>query len=298
MLVYHADDQPLIEVAESEIRIKHVPRSIVWFWALWTKRRSINVIRRDLGLAIPGRPDNGRATGMASARNYGAGVRKHAFFWAAGATGGPVSPHSPRPPIPFSNSVGIKISEISDFRILRIHASARIALLAIIGFSAGCARTDIYYPYAGFDGKGGPVGGGRAVVLNGSDALGNTVIDVTSGGVRLAVAGGIDNSTSTREGYRTLRHGIAAAAWAAGAVGVANVAANAFGANQAANATSNVAASRAGAATAASRNATTVRLAEIAAAERAAAAAAARAIPAAGSVIPSTIPSTVVPIAP
>jgi hypothetical protein len=169
-----------------------------------------------------------------------------------------------------------------------------LALVAILG--VGCGRVDVYYPYAGgynSDGKSVvPPGGGRAVVLNGTDALGNTVIDVTSNGVRLAAAGGLDNSTSTREGYRTLRYGIGAAAWAAGAVGVANVAANAYGANQAANATSNAAASRAAAATAASRNATTVRLAEIAAAKEAATAAA-QAPPAAGSVIPAIIPATV-----
>lgn len=162
-----------------------------------------------------------------------------------------------------------------------------------------CARTDIYYPYAG-DGKSVVPGGGRAVVLNGSDSLGNTIVEVTSNGVRYASAGGIDNSTSTREGYRSLRYGIGAAAWAAGAVGVANVAANAYGANQAAAATSNAAASKAGAATAASNNATTVRLAEIAAQEAAAKAAASApaAIPAAGSTIPSVIPSVVTPVVP
>jgi hypothetical protein len=172
-----------------------------------------------------------------------------------------------------------------------------LALVAVLG--VGCGRVDVYYPYAGGygDGKSVVPGGGRAVVLNGTDALGNTVVEVTSNGVRLAAAGGLDNSTSTREGYRTLRYGIGAAAWAAGAVGVANVAANAYGANQAAAATSNQAASRAAAATAASRNATTVRLAEIAAAKEAAAAAA-QAPPAAGSVIPAIIPATVTPVAP
>lgn len=164
----------------------------------------------------------------------------------------------------------------------------------------GCARTDIYYPYAmsgGFDGKEiKPVGGGRAVVLNGSDSLGNTVIEVTGNGVRFASAGGIDNSTSTREGYRTVRFGIAAAAWAAGATAVASQAANAYGANQAAAASSNIAASRASSAAAASKAATTVRLAEIEAARQAAAAAASRAIPAAGSTIPAVVPATVVPV--
>lgn len=157
-----------------------------------------------------------------------------------------------------------------------------------------CARTDIYYPYAGFDGKNGPPGGGRAVVLNGSDSLGNTVIDVTRNGVRFASAGGIDNSTSTREGYRTLRHGITAGALAAvGVVGLQEASA-AYSANQAAAASSNVAASKASAATTAAKAATTVKLAEIQAAKEAAAAA----IPAAGSTIPSVIPSVVTPVVP
>jgi hypothetical protein len=185
-----------------------------------------------------------------------------------------------------------------------------VSLAAATVCLCSCARTDVYYPSNGkdvvYDERGRPFRHhNRAVVLNGSDALGNTVIDVTSGGVRLSSAGGIDNSTSTREGYRTARFGIAAAAWAAGAVGVANVASNAYGANQAASATSNAAASRAAAAAAVSKNATAVRLAEIAAAKEAAAASAAaqaaqaaRAIPAAGSTIPSIIPSTVTPVVP
>lgn len=181
--------------------------------------------------------------------------------------------------------------------------SAAVVLAVAMG---ACARTDVYYPYTGgdFDGKSvRPPGGGRAVVLNGSDALGNTVVEVTGNGVRLSSAGGIDNSTATGMGYRTLRYGIGAAAWAAGAVGVANVAANAYGANQAAASTSNVAASRAAAATAASKSATTIRLAEIQAAKEAAqaasaaqAAAAARAIPAAGSTIPAVVPAVVTPV--
>ena len=192
---------------------------------------------------------------------------------------------------------------------MRQCAGAKWVTAAVIipALLCSCARTDIYYPYAGSydsDGKSVmPPGGGRAVVLNGSDALGNTVVEVTSGGVRLSSAGGIDNSTSTGMGYRTVRFGIAAAAWAAGAAAIANTAANAYGSNQAANATSNAAASRAAAATAASKNATAIRLAEIAAAERAAqasaaaqAAAAAKAIPAAGSTIQSTIPAVVTPV--
>lgn len=181
-----------------------------------------------------------------------------------------------------------------------------LALVAVL--SVGCARTDIYFPSDGKtvideNGRAHTPRPQRAVVLNGSDSLGDTVIDVTAGSVRLSSAGGIDNSTSTREGYRTVRFGIAAAAWAAGAVGVANVASNAYGANQAANATSNAAASKAAAATAASNNATKVSLAQIAAAKDAAAAqaaaqaaAAAKAIPAAGSTIPAVVPAVVTPV--
>jgi hypothetical protein len=171
-----------------------------------------------------------------------------------------------------------------------------------------CARTDIYWPPDGksvvYDERGRPSRAhGRAIVLNGSDALGSTHIRLAGNTLEFSTAGGIDNSTSTGMGYRTLRYGIGAAAWAAGAVGVANVAANAYGANQAAAATSNAAASKAAAATAVSKNATTIRLAEIAAAKEAAAAsaaaqaaAAARALPAAGSTIPSVIPSVVTPV--
>lgn len=179
-----------------------------------------------------------------------------------------------------------------------------MALIAACYLSA-CARTDIYFPP---DGKSYVEGGKapsyhRAVVLNGSDSLGNTQIEVTSNSVRYVSAGGIDNSTSTREGYRTARYGAAAAAWTAGAAVVAAQAASAYGANQAAASSSNVAASRSAAAVAASKNATTVRLAEIAAQKEAAAAAAntaaaaaAKTLPAAGSTIPATIPATVVPV--
>ena len=176
-------------------------------------------------------------------------------------------------------------------------------LAATVAISAGCARVDLYYPSSGkevvVDEKGRVSRShNRAVVLNGTDSLGNTVIDVTHNGVRFASAGGLDNSTSTREGYRTVRYGIAAAAWTAGTIGVANAAASAYNANSANAATSNVAASRASAATAASKNATTIRLAEIAAAEKAAAAAAGAAVPAAGSTIQSTIPAVVTPVVP
>ena len=190
---------------------------------------------------------------------------------------------------------------------MRQCAGAIAAAVIIPALLCSCARTDIYYPYAvsyNSDGKSVvPPGGGRAVVLNGSDALGNTVIDVTAGGVRLSSAGGIDNSTSTGMGYRTIRHAVGAAAWAAGAVGVASIASNAYGANQAANATSNVAASKAAAAAAASNNATKVSLAQIAAQESAAsqqaaaaAAAASKALPAAGSTIPAVVPAVVTPV--
>jgi hypothetical protein len=185
-----------------------------------------------------------------------------------------------------------------------------VASIVIVTYCCSCGRVDVYYPSDGksvvVDDKGRPHRAhNRAVVLNGADALGNTSIEVHRDGVRLASAGGLDTSTTTIGWQRTIRFGIAAAAWAAGAVGVANTAANAYNANQGASATSNVAASRAGSAAAVSRNATQIRLAEIAAGERAAAAAqaaqaaaAARAIPAAGSTIPSIIPSVVTPVAP
>lgn len=166
-----------------------------------------------------------------------------------------------------------------------------------------CARTDIYWPSNGKDvvvDERGRVsrGHGRAIVLNGSDSIGPTHIRLAGNSLEFSSAGGIDNSTSTREGYRTVRYGIGAATIAASTIGVANVMSNAYGANQAASATSNVAASRASSAAAASKSAETIRLAEIAAAEKAAAAAAAApaALPAAGSVIPATIPATVVPV--
>jgi hypothetical protein len=179
----------------------------------------------------------------------------------------------------------------------------KFAPFVVCILSVGCARMDVYYPSNGkevvYDERGRVSRHhNRAVVLNGTDSLGNTVIDVTNGGVRIASAGGFDNSTSTKEGYRTVRYGIAAAAWTAGAAVVAGQAANAYGANQAASATSNAAASKASAAAAASKSAETIRLAEIAAAKEAAAAAAARAVPAAGSTIQSTIPSVVTPVVP
>jgi hypothetical protein len=175
---------------------------------------------------------------------------------------------------------------------------------------SACARTDFYYPSNGkdvvYDERGRPqVSHRRAIVLNGSDSLGATHVRITSNSLEFGNQGGIDNSTATGMGYRTLRYGIGAAAWAAGAVGVASVASHAYQANQAAAATSNAAASRSAAAISASKSAETIRLAEIAAAKEAAAAQAAaaaaeaaRTIPAAGSTIPSVIPSVVTPVVP
>ena len=172
-----------------------------------------------------------------------------------------------------------------------------VASIVIVTYCCSCGRVDVYYPSNGKDvvvDEKGRVSRhhNRAVVLNGADALGNTSIEVSNSGVRLASAGGLDTSTTTIGWQRTIRFGIAAAAWAAGAAAVANTAANAYSA-------------RSSAAEVAGQNATRIRLAEIAAGERAAAAAqaaqaaaAARAIPAAGSTIPSIIPSTVVPVAP
>jgi hypothetical protein len=181
-------------------------------------------------------------------------------------------------------------------------------LCCLLIILSSCARTDFYYPSSGKDVVMDEKGHvhrphGRALVLNGSDSLGGTHVRITSNSLEFSNQGGIDNSTSTKEGYRTARYGAGAIALVAGTGIVASQAANAYGANQAANATSNVAASRAAAATAASKSATTVRLAEIAAAKEAAAnaaaanaAAAAKALPAAGSVIPAQIPATVVPV--
>ena len=123
--------------------------------------------------------------------------------------------------------------------------------LLSIALLTSCARFEVYYPSYGkavVDANGRTSYPHRkAIIMHGSDSLGGTQISVTRDGVHYASAGGIDTSTSTLAGYRTVRYGIGAAAWAAGAVGVANVAANAYGANQAAAATTNQAASRAAA---------------------------------------------------
>ena len=138
-------------------------------------------------------------------------------------------------------------------------------LLAIIAVAAlpGCARSWVNYPPQ-IDQSTGKVYSARAVELNGSDALGRTVVTVSNDGVRIAIEGGIDNSTSTREGYRTARAGIAAAT----TISLAAAAASAYASEQAATSASNEAASRSAAAVEASRNATRVRLAEIEAAAR------------------------------
>lgn len=177
-----------------------------------------------------------------------------------------------------------------------------ISSLLCIGVM-GCARTDIYYPSNGKDvviDERGHVSRhhNRAVVLNGSDSLGNTVIDVTNNGVRFASAGGIDNSTSTKEGYRTVRHGVGTAALTAlGAVALGEASA-AYGANQAQVATSNSAASSAAASQTATRGATAVQLSRIHEGAALKAAEAAKALPAAGSTINSVVPSVVTPIVP
>ena len=172
------------------------------------------------------------------------------------------------------------------------------SLLSIVLLTS-CARTDIYFPPSGKSvvvDERGRVNRDhrRAIVLNGSDSLGATYVRITANSLEFSNQGGIDNSTSTREGYRTIRHGVTAGALAAVGVAGINAASASYGSQQAAQATSNVAASKASAATAASKSAETIRLAEIAAAEAAARAA----VPAAGATIQSTIPSVVVPVVP
>jgi hypothetical protein len=161
----------------------------------------------------------------------------------------------------------------------------RYLLILLTALSVGCARTWVNYPPrviqggVGADGKfvQGKVVAARAIELNGSDSLGATTIDVTNGGVHFASAGGIDNSTSTRAGYRTVRHGVSAIAAVATTGILAGQASNAYGANQGASAAASKA--NAGAATGAAR-------------------APAEALPAAGSTIQSTIPALVRPIRP
>jgi hypothetical protein len=111
----------------------------------------------------------------------------------------------------------------------------------------------------------------RAAEFNGSDLIGGTVINVTEGGVHIAAEGGVNNSVSTAEGYRTARYGIGAVAIVATTGIVAGQAANAYGAHQA----TQQANARAAAAAAASKPAP---------------------LPAAGSTINAITPATVVPV--
>lgn len=190
------------------------------------------------------------------------------------------------------------------------HAIRLLMNTSVVAFVlfASCARTDFYYPQGG--GKevvdqNGKVSRphGRAIVLNGVDSIGGTHVRLTANSLEFNNAGGLDASTTTLGWQRTIRHGVGTAAGAA-VLGIGmSQAASAYSANQAQVGVSSAAASRAAAATAASKGATTVKLAEIAAAKEAAqaaqaasAAAAAKALPAAGSVIPATIPATVVPV--
>lgn len=150
----------------------------------------------------------------------------------------------------------------------------KITYLLIPIISFGCARTWVNYPPELVTGKDGVTRSvaSRALELNGSDSLGATDISVTRDGVKFASAGGIDNSTSTKEGYDTIRHGVTAA----GTIATAGFAYGSYVANQNAAAASSVAASKASATSAA-------------AASRAAA-------PAAGSTINAITPAIVTPI--
>lgn len=171
-----------------------------------------------------------------------------------------------------------------------------LAAVATVALTVGCARTDLYYPSDGKTAIDGQMPHNRAVVLNGSDSLGNTVIDVTRNGVRYSSLGGIDNSTSTREGYRTVRYGIGAAAIVAGTAVVAGAAESAYGANQAAESASNVAASKSASEIAATKGATATTIHKINAVSGIKAAEAAKALPAAGSTINAVTPALVTPV--
>jgi len=87
--------------------------------------------------------------------------------------------------------------------------AALIALLVV-----GCARIWVNYPPETTTDSEGRTRStaARAIELNGSDSLGATEIEVTRNGVRYTSAGGIDNSTSTKAGYDTVKHGITAGA--------------------------------------------------------------------------------------
>jgi hypothetical protein len=87
-----------------------------------------------------------------------------------------------------------------------------ILLIPVLAF--GCARTWVNYPPQLVTDKDGTTKSvaSRAFELNGSDSLGATEIEVTRDGVKYTSAGGIDNSTSTKEGYSFGKHGITAGA--------------------------------------------------------------------------------------
>lgn len=99
----------------------------------------------------------------------------------------------------------------------------------------GCARAWLNYPPSVvIDAKGGQhVVSARAAEFNGSDLIGNTSIEVTHGGVRVAAAGGVNNSISTAEGYRTARYAGGAIVTTVLGLGAINAAQTAYGANQA-----------------------------------------------------------------
>jgi hypothetical protein len=122
---------------------------------------------------------------------------------------------------------------------------ATIALLPLMG----CARNWVNYPpQIATDSQGrSHVVSARAAEFNGSDLNGDTVIDVTQNGVHVAALGGINNSVSTAEGYRTARYGAGVIGWTVGILGLAHTAAGASTANTASNNAANVAATKAGA---------------------------------------------------
>jgi hypothetical protein len=138
-------------------------------------------------------------------------------------------------------------------------------------FFTSCARNWINYPpHIVDDGRGGQrVISSRAVEFNGSDLIGGTTIGVSHSGVRVAADGGINNSVSTAEGYRTVRYGTGAIAIISGLGIVTHAAQVAYGANQAQVATTNAA------------RAAAVKPAPL---------------PAAGSTINAITPATVVPV--
>ena len=143
----------------------------------------------------------------------------------------------------------------------------------------------------------------RALVLNGTDSLGSTSVDITRNGLHFASAGGIDNSTSTRAGYRTARYGAGAAVTAVLGVAAINAASSAYGANQAQVASSNASAAKLGAANAAAK-ASAAKLPVVGTSIPAQTTAtvtvpvAPATVPAAGSTINAVVPATVVPVAP